>query len=43
MSNLFIVKDGTLVTPDLTRCGVAGVMRDLVMELAQESRNPIAE
>lgn len=26
-SNLFLVRDGCLVTPDLSRCGVAGVMR----------------
>ncbi|MGE8495983.1 MAG: aminodeoxychorismate lyase [Pseudomonas sp.] len=26
-SNLFLVKDGRLLTPDLSRCGVAGVMR----------------
>lgn len=32
--NLFIVEEGGLVTPDLSRCGVAGVTRDLVMEAA---------
>ncbi|UVE19247.1 aminodeoxychorismate lyase [Pseudomonas sp. LS44] len=26
-SNLFLIKDGILATPDLQRCGVAGVMR----------------
>jgi 4-amino-4-deoxychorismate lyase len=26
-SNLFLVRDGVLLTPDLQRCGVAGVMR----------------
>lgn len=34
-SNLFIVEDNLLITPDLSRCGVAGVTRDLVMEAAQ--------
>jgi len=34
MSNLFVVKGESLVTPDLARCGVAGVMRTVVMELA---------
>lgn len=34
MSNLFIVENGVLVTPDLSRCGVAGVTRDRVMALA---------
>ncbi len=35
MSNVFIVSNGTLTTPDLSACGIAGVMRDLVMDLAQ--------
>lgn len=30
-SNLFAVSNGVLVTPDLTRCGVAGVQRERVM------------
>lgn len=34
MSNLFVVKGSALVTPDLTRCGVAGIMRTVVMEQA---------
>lgn len=33
-SNLFMVQDGKLVTPDLFRCGVAGVQRERVMEWA---------
>jgi 4-amino-4-deoxychorismate lyase len=33
-SNLFIVEHGTLITPDLSRCGVAGVTRERVMECA---------
>jgi len=35
MSNLFIVEDGALLTPDLSSCGVAGVTRDRVMAIAQ--------
>ena len=31
-SNLFMLLDGELVTPDLRRCGVAGVMRRLIIE-----------
>jgi len=31
-SNLFLVLGDTLVTPDLGRCGVAGIMRELVLE-----------
>jgi len=33
-SNLFMLKGGHLVTPDLSGCGVAGVVRELVLELA---------
>ncbi len=36
MSNLFVFSGGTLFTPPLTGCGVCGVVRDLVMELAGE-------
>ena len=36
MSNLFWVEDGQLYTPDLSRCGVAGVMRAQVMMLARD-------
>lgn len=36
MSNLFAVRNGTLLTPDLARCGVAGVMRQQVLSLAEE-------
>lgn len=35
-SNLFVVKDGVLLTPQLDRCGVAGVMRRVIMRLASE-------
>lgn len=35
MSNVFMVHQGCLVTPDLTRCGVAGVTRDRVMASAR--------
>ncbi len=31
-SNLFLVRDGRLLTPRLDRCGVAGVMRGLILE-----------
>jgi 4-amino-4-deoxychorismate lyase len=36
MSNLFAVIDGVLTTPDLTRCGIAGVMRELIIEEARD-------
>lgn len=38
MTNLFFVDDGNLCTPDLTRCGVRGVMRRVVMEQARLCR-----
>jgi len=34
MSNLFIVEDGALVTPELSHCGVAGVTRERIMKSA---------
>ena len=34
MTNLFIATQGTLVTPRLDRCGVAGVTRDRIMHAA---------
>ncbi len=34
MTNLFVVSHGTLLTPDLSRSGVEGVMRGLVIECA---------
>lgn len=36
MSNLFCVRDGVLLTPDLSQCGVEGVMREYVLQLADE-------
>ena len=33
MSNIFVVKDGKLITPDLSRCGIAGVIRKSIIEL----------
>ena len=35
MSNIFAVSGGGLVTPTLDQCGVAGVMRRHVLDLAQ--------
>lgn len=34
MSNLFLVRDGALLTPALDVCGVAGVVRALILECA---------
>ncbi len=35
MSNLFIVEQGKLLTPELSRCGVAGVARSRIMRAAE--------
>ena len=41
MSNVFLVKDKTLVTPVLERCGVAGVMRAEVLEQCANHDVPV--
>jgi len=40
-SNLFLVSRDKLVTPDLSRCGVAGVQRDRVMAWAAQHNMPL--
>jgi 4-amino-4-deoxychorismate lyase len=42
-TNLFALVEGRLVTPPLDRCGVAGVVRALVLELAPAVGLPVAE
>ena len=39
MSNLFMIKNGTLITPDLSRCGVEGVIRKSIMEMNEIAGN----
>ena len=41
-SNLFMVRNGLLLTADLSRCGVAGVMRAEVLAQAQALGIPVA-
>ena len=41
MSNLFLIINGELHTPDLSRCGVEGVMRATVIEVAQQNNIPL--
>jgi len=36
MSNLFLVQGGTLVVPDLSTCGIKGVMRRVVLDRANQ-------
>ena len=33
-SNVFFVRDGLLHTPELSRCGIAGIVRSVVLEIA---------
>jgi len=42
MSNLFLVKDDQLHTPDLSVCGVNGIMRQMVIMLAKQHHIPIS-
>jgi 4-amino-4-deoxychorismate lyase len=41
MSNVFMDLDGKLVTPELDRCGTAGVLRAVVLREAQRSGIPL--
>lgn len=43
MSNLFIVKDTELYTPSLENAGIAGIMRLMVMQLAQQLNLNVSE
>jgi 4-amino-4-deoxychorismate lyase len=36
MSNLFLVHNSTLITPDLSLCGVEGIMRSVILERASQ-------
>lgn len=41
MSNLFFVRDGVLHTPDLSNSGVAGIIREVVLALADSMNIPV--
>lgn len=41
MSNLFIAEQENLVTPELTRCGVAGVARSRIIQSAERHGQPV--
>jgi 4-amino-4-deoxychorismate lyase len=36
MSNLFAVKENEVLTPDLSRCGIKGIMREQIMRIATD-------
>lgn len=42
-SNVFLVREGALVTPDLRFCGVLGIMRGEVLRAARELGIPVNE
>jgi len=41
MSNVFLARNNTLCTPDLSGCGVAGIMRGLIIEHCTEQGIPL--
>jgi len=41
MTNLFFVRASTLCTPDLANAGVAGIMRDVILEIARQQDIPV--
>ena len=41
MSNVFWVEGDTLLTPDLSRCGVAGIMRERILDWAERQALPV--
>jgi len=43
MSNVFIVKDGKLLTPELGLSGVAGIMREQIMNCPQQAGIEVVE
>lgn len=43
MSNLMLYRDGQWLTPDLSRCGVRGVMRDHLMAALAAEGEPVVE
>jgi 4-amino-4-deoxychorismate lyase len=43
MSNLFIVKSGELLTPELSKSGVAGIMRAQIIQLAKANKLSVNE
>jgi len=38
ISNIFMVQNGILITPNLSHCGVAGIMRERILELAEKEK-----
>ena len=43
MSNIFLVVDGKLETPELSQCGVAGITRQRILQMAGEQHIAVSE
>jgi len=43
MSNVFVRRGKRLITPDLSECGVAGIMRKLVLEVSEQATGLVPE
>ena len=41
MSNLFLIKEGKMLTPDLTFAGVEGIIRALIIDIAKQQNIPL--
>lgn len=43
MSNLFLVKSGVLYTAPLQQCGIAGIVREVILEASELHRSPVVQ
>lgn len=43
MSNVFLIKDNVIYTPVITHCGVKGIIRDIIIQLAKKYVTPVIE
>lgn len=43
MSNVFLFKQGALLTPDLSQCGIQGVIRGFLLDYARQQGWPVYE
>ncbi len=43
MSNVFLIKDNVLYTPEITLSGVKGIIRDIIIQLAKKYVTPVIE
>ncbi len=43
MSNLFIVNEGVVITPLLSKAGVSGIMRGIILDICEEEGIPVRQ